>query len=605
MPTDFLYFNTSSLNLQITNVDRITSSISFTTDLAVGVIDILNSWSWTYTLAFNDVNATAFVYHYYGDPGGAYGDPSYFVPTFTYDAGSQIGTFTMVFNREAGRGGSGAFPLLFTGNVQQTHTLQVNPPSHNYQTTPVIFTYSYFAISSFMPALDSDPEYILSQVGYVYGGFTTAASTTNLSYILNTTTTVANGNLTWSLSNDDNTIDNTVGDGIHYGLASGTVRYRITVVGPSIFLQSSQIKHTLRYYDSGPPIDINSNVDTVYIKGFDSNNIFLTTPMAIVNATVNKSIVLPPVNSSVGVPYHIKVTNVGASCELRISPYITTPITFPLQTTLYITNIIPFDSEIEDANSNSLYIINSAKTVTFVSSGTGWYIINKYSFATSGLSLNRGATLPGDQLNEPSDLTAFYVNYDGTNVSRRNILLFNMTNTHLKYIFIWNSSVTTTTFTIYLPSGAIYEDAARSPSYPSHNALSFDLPNGVAGLIMTYRNGRYYVLSATINPFFSTSAPNSTTLLTKTLTFIQNGTTGAQFPNILDLDTSTTRLFIVKCNSTYTPFFKGETPDILFLISAAVSTDFTLNSKEAVWMLPIKVSERQKYYLPVCYYTAT
>ena len=605
MPTDFLYFNTSSLNLQITNVDRITSSISFTTDLAVGVIDILNSWSWTYTLAFNDVNATAFVYHYYGDPGGAYGDPSYFVPTFTYDAGSQIGTFTMVFNREAGIGGSGAFPLLFTGNVQQTHTLQVNPPSHNYQTTPVIFTYSYFAISSFMPALDSDPEYILSQVGYVYGGFTTAASTTNLSYILNTTTTVANGNLTWSLSNDDNTIDNTVGDGIHYGSASGTVRYRITVVGPSIFLQSSRIKHTLRYYDSGPPIDINSNVDTVYIKGFDSNNIFLTTPMAIVNATVNKSIVLPPVNSSVGVPYHIKVTNVGAFCDLRISPYMTTPITFPLQTTLYITNTIPFDSAIEDASSNSLYILNSVKTVTFVSNGTAWYIINNYSFATSGLSINGGATLPGDQLNEPSDLTAFYVNYDGTNVSRRNILLYTMTNTHLKYIFIWNSSVTTTTFTIYLPSGAIYEDAARSPSYPLYNALSFDLPNGVAGLIMTYRNGRYYVLSATINPFFSTSAPNSTTLLTKTLTFIQNGTTGAQFPNILDLDTSTTRLFIVKYNSTYTPFFKGETPDILFLISAAVSTDFTLNSKEAVWMLPIKVSERQKYYLPVCYYTAT
>jgi hypothetical protein len=326
--------------------------------------------------------------------------------------------------------------------------------------------------------------------------------------------------------------------------------------------------------------------------------------MAIVNATVNKSIVLPPVNSSVGVPYHIKLTNVGASCELRISPYMTTPITFPLQTTLYIRNTIPFDSPIEDANSNSLYIINSAKTVTFVSSGTGWYIINNYSFATSGLSINGGATLPGDQLNEPSDLTAFYVNYDGTNVSRRNVLLYTMTNTHLKYIFIWNSSVTTTTFTIYLPSGAIYEDAGRSPSYPLYNALSFDLPNnGVAGLIMTYRNGRYYVLSATINPFFSTSAPNSTTLLTKTLTFIQNGTTGAQFPNILDLDTSTTRLFIVKCNSTYTPFFKGETPSIVFL-TAGAATDFILNYKEAVWMLPIKVSEKQKY-LPLCYYKPT
>jgi hypothetical protein len=465
------------------------------------------------------------------------------------------------------------------------------------------YQYSYLTptltVTSFSTGLDTDTTYVITSFSYTYTGF--VPDSTYFSYILNVATTpVTISSVSWTLYNSG-------------GSGSGTARF-LTTAGQlaPLFGQAATITHQLYYSYSdhliGPfyyPTSY-SGINTFYTIPFDSSNIETKkSVITITISTTSKTAMLPPVTTCVGTLFHFKILNMSYPYTFRICQHLNSPVTYPLQTYLY-TGSPSFDSLIE--NDPSPYVFNSTSirnTLTLVSDGTNWLIINKYMDTNSGITLS-SATLPEPHLTEVTETSSFKYNYVDSG-SYNNILIHPISYSYLKYIFISNSDTSIVTFNIYVPSGSGLEtiDAEAGKCL----SLSFSLAAGeIAGLILTYSGDRYYIISASVNLSITTEGTfsNDSSLVSNIVSRLVTGNY-FQLPYVPTLDSSHSCLFILKSGNVTSQHIKGQTANVIFQTTAVTpSLAFSITTDVAIWFIVTYDQGRgREIYLPICYYSSS
>jgi hypothetical protein len=462
------------------------------------------------------------------------------------------------------------------------------------------YNYAYstptLTFTSFSTVLDTDITYVVSSFSYTYTGF--VPDSTYFLYKLNITTTpVTVSNVTWHLTNSA-------------GSGSGTARFLITTAQlASLFVQAATISHQLYYSYSdhliGPFYYPSSyaGVTTFYTIAYNSNNIETKKSITLVNIDTNsKSAMLPPVSKCVGTLFHFKILNTASPNTFRICQYLNSPVTYPLQTYLY-TSTPSFDSQIENTSSPYVFDYTTIRnTLTLVSDGTNWWILNKYRDTTSGITLN-SAVIPDPHLTEITETSSFKYNYVDL-TSYNDILIHPISYSYLKYIFISNSYTSIVNFNIYVPTGSGLETLdARAGQYLY---LSFSLAVGqIAGIILTYSDGKYYIISTSVNPSITTESPysNDPLIISNTVTRLANGIY-FQLP-FISLDSSHSFLFILKSGDS-AKHIKGEN-NVNFQTSAgSTSLAFSITTNAAIWFIVTYDQGRgREYYLPISYYESS
>jgi hypothetical protein len=559
-PNSFVF---TSFTVVETSPNQITASAAYTSMLSIGSVE---AGDFTYTVV---ISGTTYTYTTTSTPA--------FTPTV--DSTSFFFIFTSTFTE------------LFQDGDVQTHTLNFTkapPVSLNVTSSPVELTYSATAtmtLSFGSIVLDTDPNYVLTTFAYTYAAFT--PNSANLFYKLNGTN-ITSSDVTWTLNNSTKI---------------GTARFSIgTSQTAPIFIQVATITHQLQYLVTvGDPVGpfYSSVLNTVYTIA-NANNKAITKPITIITISANKTIILPPVVKVPGTLYHFKILTASAyTC--KIYPFLTAPFTPTLRTYLYTTTSPAFDSTIE---TGSPYIFDSTtglNTLTLVSDGTTWLIINRYinSVATDVFT----GTLT-QYLTETNETDAFQYTFLNVTSSYTKILLHSMSYSYLKYIFIVNSDSSTRTFIIYTPDGAPLETlSGRSGSY---NYLTVSLAAGrVAGFVLTYSNGTYYIISTAVDPGITaiTNFRDTSTVISRTLSFIQN----PQYYEIPYLPTfpySRAKLVIIKA-LTYPLSFRGEddgTNNLVFQLTDAPVPAFSLPLNSAIWLIGFKSTATRQYYFPVSYF---
>ena len=482
------------------------------------------------------------------------------------------------------------FNDLFQDGVLQAHTLNFTkpPPSSLDVTTtpPVEFTYSQttnmtITISSIV--LDTDPTYVLASFVYTFSGFT--PTNTNLIYKVRGDTDLAPENVTWTINNSTK-----------FGSARFSTGSTQTA---SIYVQLASFTNQIRYVaTSGSPVGpfFSNTVNTVYTIA-NSNNIGITKPVTVISISANKTAILPPVAKVPGTLYHFKISTADAyTC--KIYPFLTAPFTPTLRTYLYTTSGPAFDSFIESANYYLFDSTTTLNTLTLASNGTNWWILNNYLNSLTIGVLSSAPTLYVEEVNET---TAFQYTYLNSGVSYTKILLKAMSYSYLKYIFITNSDSSTNTFIIYTPNGAPLETLGGTSG--EYNYLTFTLNSGkVAGIVLTYINGIYYIISAAINPSISAISPflDTSSTLSTTLSFLQNQSY-YEIPYLPSFNYVQAKLLIMKGLTTPISIRGGDI--VLFQLESVAVSAFSLPVNSAVWFIGIKSSSSEQSYLPVSYYS--
>jgi hypothetical protein len=473
------------------------------------------------------------------------------------------------------------YPNLYING--QDNTYQVEYPAGNFVGSAVYTYYSgvqSFEFTSFVVSLyQLDNTIIRADFTYDYSGFTPL--TPNFTYYLNGTL-LDSEYLTWNFSQSG-------------GAGSGFADFsRVEADNLTLFLQASLSNHRIRYTLEATYIDTSILTRVIIIN--DSNNIFLTKPVNVVTVNNYKSIILPPVGTCKGSLFHFKLLTVTSPCTFRIIPYVfVTPSIPPLVTKLTATSLI-FDSVIE-GTAGALTLSSTRNTVTLVSDGTDWWILNKY---LGSLTPTSAALLPDPAITETNETSSFQYNFLNNRDSLTNIIIHPMSSSYLKYIFIINSSGGSETFSIYFPSGSGLETLASGDGNV-YKYFSFPLPSGaVGGVILTYSNSRYYIIGTSINASITTISPPSEASLT-ILSSISRLTTGTYFelPYVSNITSSNAVLTIIKAG-TGTKQVNAAT-NVLFQIAQQTNSAFEIPTNSVVWFILIKNGNNQ-YYLPVSFY---
>jgi hypothetical protein len=557
-PTSFTF---NSFTVLETTPTQITAVANFT---AVGItLPSVEAADFTYTVV---IGGTTYTY------------TSSTIPAITPTVTSN--SFTFIFT-------PGTFTELFQDGDVQTHRLNFTRFIFDLNVTsdPVVLTYSgtpTMTLTFSSIVVDTDPTYILASFAYTYTAFTPI--TDNLLYKLNGTD-ITSSDVTWSLNNSTK---------------FGSARFSSgTGQTAPIFIQVASITHQIEYLVTvGDPIGpFYSNIlSTVYTIA-NSNNKAIISPVTVVTISPSKTVILPPVAKVPGTLYHFKILTASSPYTLKIYPFLLPPFTPILRTYLYNNISTPsFDSVIETGTPYIFDSTTTLHTLTLVSDGTNWWILNKY---TNTLTINSVSGAPTQNVTETNETNAFQYIYLNSG-SYTKILLHAMSYSYLKYIFITNSDSSTKTFNIYMPGGAPLETIAGSSG--RYNYMTFNLDSGkVAGFVLTYINGTYYIISAAINPSISSSDgfTDTPTILSSTLSFLQY-TNYCQIPFLPSLDSSHAQLVIIKGN-TYPIIIRGDT-GVLFQLNAAGTPAFSLNYFAAVWFIGIRSGETRQYYLPISYY---
>lgn len=498
------------------------------------------------------------------------GTPSNFTPTIG------ISSFSFTFTDTN-------FSPLFVLSTQ-THTLNfTNTQQLNVNSLPVSYTYSdtyTFTFTSFTVALDtSNSTIVRASFSYTYAGFT--PSPANFIYYLNNNSDDIASYITWNFSQSG-------------GSGTGTAEFtRVNQVTTPIFIQASVITHRINYSQSGINVDT-STVNTVFTLT-NSNNIQVTKPVTIITIDNYKSVILPPAETSKGLLFHFKILNVTAPYTFRVNSYLKNNF-LPLQTYLYTTAINnPFASKIEDAFASSVVSL-TLTTLTVVSDGGNWWILNKY---LGTLTPNTAPLLPSPAITESTETASFNYNYV-TLANRNNIVLHSMSSSYLKYIFITNAYEASVTFSIYFPSGSGFETLSANDG-DIYKFFSFPLPSGaVGGVVLTYSNGRYYIIGTSVNASITPAYVSLETPLIISSS-ISRLTTGTYFelPYLSNITSSNAVLTIIKAGTGTKQVNASQ--NVLFQIAQQANSAFELVTNSVVWFIIIKNGNDQ-YYLPVSFY---
>ena len=516
-------------------------------------------FEFTYTVV---IGATTYTYNINTTPN--------FQPTLTQT------TFSFYFNSV-----SSPFDQLFVPGIQ-THTLNFNRPQEviNVNSSPVTFERISLTFTVFEIILFSDPT-IRASFAYTYTGFTPQA--VDFEYYLNGTL-LDNGDITWNISNAS-------------GIGTGTAEFsRSGAVTGAVFVQVSSQTHEIKYQQAviGP---INSSEITTVFTLSNSNNILVTKPITTISINDYKTIILPPVASSKGTLYHFKILTVTDYNTLRIFPcLVVSPSIPPYATYLYTTSLI-YDSEIEgEEGPLEFNIQNIRHTLTLVSDGANWWILNRYLGTITPGSAN---SLPETYTLEPTE-TACFRKSIGTST---NIAIRPKSYSYLKYIFLENTSeVSSITFTIYFPLGKGL-DTVTGNNYKTI-ALSVEVGKNAA-LILTYSNDTYYIISAINNPAINITAEflEEPLSITGTVNRLLNATY-YYVPFISNLNSSKSTLVIIKASGSQQ--VKSISSSVLFQLSTTetpYATPILFSANMVIWFIVIQVSTTQ-YYLPVSFYTS-
>lgn len=548
---------------------------------------------------FNEIQAsTTYTFNFESAPSAS--DFTYTVvigeTTYTYTTSNPdfipnvetAGIFSVSF-------GSVGFPELFVDGELQTHTLNYQGNTLDEDTDPDEFTYDNtvsLTFTAFAVQLQSDNlTNVEASFSFTYSNFIYAPPQAlgQFYYVLNGTT-LNNNIISWNISTTSDP------PGSASGFGSGTAHFARQ---SDIFIQAASITHLVRYVDGAEvgPFD-SSTVTTVFTLS-DSNNITITKPVTIVTISANKSIILPPVGTSKGTLYHFKILTATNPNTLKIFPLVLlSPPIPPLVTKLYTTSLT-FDSVIEGvAGPITFNSTTTRNTLTLISDGANWSILNRY---TDTLTIAALTGAPTDTLSETTQTKSFqytYVNSLGDYYTK--ILLNSTAFSYLKYIFITNADSASLVFTIYLPIAKAFETLPANGS--RYNYFTFTIPAGkIAGIILTYLNNTYYIISASINPSISTSGTISETptIISSTVSLLQSQP-AYEIPYYLpNFNSSISQLLILK--SATTPIVQGGT-EVLFLLTKDPVSLFSLDVGAAVWFIGYQFNETRQYYLPVSYY---
>lgn len=477
------------------------------------------------------------------------------------------------------------YPNLYING--QGNTYQVEYPAGNFVGSAAYTYYSgvqSFEFTSFAVSLyQLDNTIIRADFTYDYAGFTPL--TPNFTYYLNETLLDSTEYLTWNFSQSG-------------GAGSGFVDFsRVEVDNLALFLQATQSTHRIRYTLETTPID--TSIITKVMTIGDSNNIFLTKPVNVITINNYKSIILPPVGTCKGSLFHFKILTVTSPCTFRIIPYLFVTPSIPPLVTKLITTSLTFDSVIE-GTAGALTLSSTRNTVTLVSDGTNWWILNRY---LGTLTPSSAALLPNPAATESTETTSFQYNFLNNRDSLTNIIIHPMSSSYLKYIFIINSSGGSETFSIYFPSGAGLETLSTNDGN-IYKYFSFPLPSGaVGGVILTYSNSRYYIIGTSINASITSISPSIETPLTISSS-ISRLTTGTYFelPYVSNITSSNAVLTIIKAG-TGTKQVNAAT-NVLFQIAQQTNSAFSLPTNSTVWFIVIKNGNNQ-YYLPIAFYSGS
>lgn len=497
-------------------------------------------------------------------------------PNFTPTVNT--GTFTFVFQSI-----TSPFGQIFVPGIQ-THTLNftrnIQGENINATSDPVIFeriglTYTSFELTLY------DNDDIRANFAYTYGGFT--PSVLNFKYYLNDNI-LENEYIAWTISNQS---------GIGTGFADFS---RSSVVTADLFTQASTQTHSIRYETENiGPFD-SSIVTTVFTLN-DSTNILITNSITIITINSNKTAMLPPVGTSKGTLHHFKILTATDPNTLKIFPLVVvSPPIPPLETNLYTTSLT-YDSVIEGvAGPITFNSTTTRNTLTLISDGANWWILNKYLGTITPGTAN---SLPEEYTLEPTE-TACFRKSIGTST---NIAIRPMSYSYLKYIFLENTSeVSSITFTIYFPLGKGL-DTVTGNNYKTI-ALSVEFGKNAA-LILTYSNDTYYIISAINNPAINIAAEFLETPLsiTGTVNRLINETY-YYVPFISNLNSSKSTLVIIKAGGAQQ--VNSISSSVLFQLSTTATpyaTPILFSANMVIWFIVIQVSTTQ-YYLPVSFYTS-
>jgi large subunit ribosomal protein L40e len=388
------------------------------------------------------------------------------------------------------------------------------------------------------------------------------------------------------------------------GISVFEIKFTIDVTANGFvtyFKQLMRFAFYIKYDVEGTTVSTNTIVNYLFIPS-TTNNILMTGNKIKSITTVNisskeKSVILPPITTRTPI-INFKVIARTAPYILQIIPYFSTAV--PIIYTLY-QSFPTFDSTI-DGNANQLYLDTLNQAVSLVSDGTNWTVVNSYSDTLTVTTIND--TLPSPILSETSEKTVVQYTYTGAGAGANDkMILYTMSSSYLKYIFLKNSDPNSLSFVVYFPNGTRVDDKENNDG--GYNTITITIPGTrVAGLIITYLNGIYYIISAKVIPayFQAGGFDTPTVTLTKTINIIVNNTASRVYmPTIMTSNSSVCRLFIIKGKSSgyQNNILVAQTSGVFMMETTytAISMDYST----VLWFI-VNVNNDITAYLPLCHY---
>jgi hypothetical protein len=369
------------------------------------------------------------------------------------------------------------------------------------------------------------------------------------------------------------------------------------------FIQGGNITVSLTYSNAAENASPVSSASVTYynVIGIDANNILLRDHLKIFTlvdlSTDNKSVILPHTTVCKGIILHFKVTavdNDGLN-TFTISPYMDQYPDGPPATS-FSTTQVEYTGDIDGTN-GPIYFNTLNSVISIISDGWNWTVLNKYSGAAS---FSQTGILPEDRKSEISEKNVVRYTYLGPETGTYiNLLLYPMTQSYLKYIFLKNNDSNQVSFTLYFPSGTSVDN--QNGVSETYNTTSFTLNSGkVAAVVLTFINNRYYIISAQVIPDYSqaTGFANPTVTVTRTVNFVDTATR-IYMPPVTTYNSSICRVVIIKVK-TVTNIIAVAQDSGVFIMNDSY-TAISMASSSVLWFI-INVQNDTPAYLPICYY---
>jgi len=312
-------------------------------------------------------------------------------------------------------------------------------------------------------------------------------------------------------------------------------------------------------------------------------------------SSAHKSVILPPITTKTPV-MHFKITVVHSPYIFQIIPYFTLPTGYVLYDT-----IPTFDSTIDGTSQQQLYLDGLNRAISLVSDGTNWTVVNNYSDTLTVTSII-DSTLPSPILSESSEKVAVQYSFTGSGQGIYDkMILRAMTSSYLKYIFLKNSSGSSLSFMLYFPVQAGVDNIDTLGL--GYNTITLTIADTrVAGLIITFLNGKYYIIFAGVIPFYFQAGgyETPTITLTKTVNFIESATR-VYMPSITTSNSFCKLLFLKARGVTNTILVAQGTG--VFIMDSTY-TAISMDTPSVLWFI-INVNNDISAYLPVCFFLGT